>query len=148
MAGETLTVACRVPNGLVLQVFGSEDWQEPLMGGGYKPVQRAFVRHDMGRVTLNGPARKIGADTPYEIRHGVGLTHGVDAALFNAWLEQNKDSDIVKKGLVFASPKPRDVVAQAKERRGEKSGMEPIDPNNLPPEFQRRTSRITTADVT
>jgi hypothetical protein len=145
--GGKLTVACKIPNGLVIQVYGTEPWQEPVMGGGHRTVQRAFVRQDMGRAVLNGPARKLGKDMPHEIRNGVGLTHGVDADLFNAWLEQNKDQEYVKKGLVFAHAKPAEVHAQAKDTRSVKSGLEPIDPNNMPEEFRRKASKVTTADV-
>jgi hypothetical protein len=143
----TLTVACKIPNGLVLQVFASEDWMEAVMGGGHRPAKRAYVDPRFKPVKINGPARAIGKDAPHEIRNGVGLTHGVDADLWAAWLAQNKDSDFVVKGMVFANLKPSEVDAQAKDHRSLKSGLERVDPNNMPDEFKRGTNKITTADV-
>jgi hypothetical protein len=140
----TLTVACKIPTGLILQVYASEDFQEPVMGGGHKTSKRAYVDPRFKPVKLNGPARAIGKDVSHEIRNGVGLTHGVDADLFAAWLAQNKDADYVVKGLVFANLKPSEVDAQAKDHISLKSGMERIDPNNLPDEFKRK---IKTADA-
>jgi hypothetical protein len=144
----TVTVACKIPCGLILQVYASEDWQEAVMGGGHRTAKRAFVNPKFKPVKINGPARAIGKDLPHEIRNGVGLTHGVDADLFAAWLEQNKDSDFVVKGMVFANVKPSEVDAVAKDHITLKSGLERIDPNNLPDEFRRGSNKITTADVT
>ena len=142
MAG-TVTVACKIPNGLVLQVFSMEDTQEPVMGGGWKTVKRAIR---MGApVKINGPAVAYGKPAPHDIRYGVGLTYGVDADFYNAWAEQNKSSDFIVKRLVYAHPKGTEIDAQSKDQISIKSGLEPIDPQNLPEEFKRK---ITTAPRT
>lgn len=99
----TVCVACKLPHGLHLDLKGRE------------------------RVTLRGTAVAYGTAT-----HDVGgyaLTPGVDADFFAAWLAQYKDLELVRRGLVFAHPKPQDATAQALEMRGEKSGLEPIDPD-------------------
>lgn len=131
----TITVACKIPNGLVLRVFVPETYDVPVMGGGMKTVTRS--RPTDWTQKLNGPARKTGQDVPWQIIHGVGLTHGVDADRFAQWLEQNKSSDCVVKGLVFGQAKPNDTIAQAHEHRNERTGMEAVDPTNMPPEFKR-----------
>jgi hypothetical protein len=134
MAG-TLTVACKLPCGYVMEVWGMEERQEEILGGGFRVVKRAV---SLGkRVKINGAARKIGQDSPHEIRYGVGLTHGVDADFFAAWLDQHKDDDLVKNGIIFAAAKSIDVEAQAKDRSPQRSGLEAVDPNNLPGEFRR-----------
>jgi hypothetical protein len=132
----TVCVGCKIPNGLVLQIFGSEEVHEPVMGGGSRLVKRAFVTD---RIKLNGPAVAVGKVPRHEIRHGAGLTYGVDADLFAAWVAQNKGSDLLAKGreLVFTSVKPPDIEAQAKDRVTLKTGLEEIDPRNLPDEFKR-----------
>ena len=132
----TMTVACKIPNGLILRVFVPETYSVPVMAGGVKEVTRS--RPTEWAQKINGPARKLGQDTAHTIIHGAGLTHGVDADLFALWLEQNKRSDYVLKGLVFGHEKANNTIAQAQEHRDEKSGMEPVDPNNLPPEFKRK----------
>ena len=143
----TTTVACKVPTGMVLSLYRMEDHDEPLLHGGYRTVKRAVLDtkpNIPARVKLNGCARRIGGETPHEVAHGAGLTFGVDADFFTAWLKQNAETEIVQKGLVFAQVKAGDIQAQAKDHRALKSGLEPIDPKNLPPEFK---GKIETADV-
>lgn len=140
----TLTVGCKIPSGLVLQVYEMADHDEPVMGGGVKVIKRA--KQIGPSVKLNGCARRLGYDTPHDIRGGVGLTYGVDADFFAKWLEQNKDEPYVTKGQVFAQPtekNPREIGAQIKDHRSLKSGMEPLDPNNLPPEFKGKIATAT-----
>jgi len=115
-----------------------EDYYEPVMGrdgSGSRLIQRAFPLGDP--VKLHGPARAIGKDVEHEIKYGVGLTHGVDADFFAAWMDANKDSDVVKGGHIFAHAKTNEVVAEAKDKISLKTGLEPLDRNNLPPEFQQ-----------
>jgi hypothetical protein len=63
---------------------------------------------------------------------GHGITHDVDQAFWDAWLEQNKGLAFVRNGFVFADAKPASVTAQAKEKTNEKTGLEPLDPNKKP----------------
>jgi hypothetical protein len=119
----------------MLQVFDFEEHSEPVMAGGFKTVKRARPR--AWRQKLNGSARAIGKDTPYQITSAAGLTHGVDADMFALWLEQNKDNEFVTKGYVFAFAKPSEVAAEAANRVKDKTGLEAVDPTDLPPEFKR-----------
>lgn len=131
----TVTVGCKIPCGFAMQLYTMEDTNEAVMGGGWKIVQRA---RPIGKlVTLNGSAKAIGKDVAWDIKHAAGLTHGVDADFFAKWMEDNKESDIVKGGHIFANPKTSEVLAEAKDRIGEKTGLEPVDRNNLPAEFQK-----------
>lgn len=135
----TVTVGCKVPTGLKLQMYRMEDYSEPVMSGGTRTVKRAVPTGTP--VILNGNARFIGKDTPREIRNGAGLTYGVDADFFAAWLVAHKDSDVVRNGLVFAQAKPGETVAQAKDHIPLKSGLEPIDPKNVGPEFKGKNGK-------
>jgi hypothetical protein len=134
MAG-TVTIGCRLPCGYVMEVWGMEEVAEPLLGGGSRIVKRAVSLNR--RVKINGSARQVGKDSPHEIRNAAGLTHGVDADLWAAWLAQHQDDDLVKNNIIFASTKGIDVEAKAKEVIAEKTGFEPIDPGKMPPEFKR-----------
>jgi hypothetical protein len=132
----TVSVACKIPSGLMLRVFAPEKFDVPVMAGGVKTMTR--WRPTAWSQKLNGPARKIGQDVDYQIVHGAGLTHGVDADQFAIWLDQNKDTEMVRLGLVFGQAKANDVIQQANEHRSEKTGLEAVDPNNLPAEFKRK----------
>jgi len=68
----------------------------------------------------------VGGDT------GFALTFGVDREFFERWLEDNKDTDLVRKGFVFAAGSEQSARDSAKEKKSLKNGMEPLDPNNLP----------------
>ena len=68
----------------------------------------------------------------------------MDADIFATWQEQNADSDVVRKKLVFAHAKPDSTEAEARTMRSVKTGLEGLDRGNLPDEFKRK---ITTADV-
>lgn len=137
----TVTVACKVPCGFAMQLYRMEDAQEPVMGGGWKAIKRAVPTGKL--VVLHGPAKAIGKDVPWEIKSGVGLTHGVDADFFAKWMEDNKEADVVTGGHIFANVKTGEVLAEAKDRISLKTGLEPIDRNNLPAEFR---PTIKTAD--
>jgi hypothetical protein len=136
-----VTVGCKLPHGLMLQLYRMEEHQEPVMAGGYRKVRRAV--QDRPPVRLNGFARYLGQDVAHSIIMGTGITHGVDADFFAEWMLQNEDSDVVKKGLIFSQIKPSEIEAQARDHKSLKSGLEPIDPSNLPPEFK---GKIETAD--
>lgn len=138
----TVTVGCKIPTGLILQVFIMEDHDEPLFGGGVKTVKRA-VRTHHEPIKINGPARYAGIDLPHDIKGGCGLTYGVDADLFAEWMRQNKDAPYVKNGMIFAQPtgKPADIDSQIKDHQKRLSGMEPLDPANLPQEFKGRIQK-------
>ena len=112
MAG-TVTVACKLPNGLHLDLPGRD------------------------RVTVRGFAVAWGEASPLSIVGGFGLTPGVDADFFEEWMITNADFEPVKKGLIFASAKASDATAQAKEFAGLKSGLEPLDPDKPGPGLER-----------
>jgi hypothetical protein len=103
----TVTVACKLPNGLQLKLEG-------------KP-----------------PVELLGNSVPFGVAPrdigGYALTHGVDAEFFEAWITKYKDYEPVKRGLVFAYTKEQDARARALEMREEKSGLEPVDQRNPGP---------------
>jgi hypothetical protein len=137
----TVSVGCKLPAGMILQTFKMEDRSEPVMGGGVRTVKMATISDK--RVRLNGWSRFVGQDVSFPIVSGAGITHGVDADFFAEWLKQNADSDVVKNGFVFAQDKPGETKAQARDHVSLQTGLERIDPENLPGEFKKK---ITTAD--
>jgi hypothetical protein len=137
----TVTVGCRLPAGLHLSVFVMQSSVEPVMGGGTRDISRASLA---GRVTVRGSARRPGDTSFGEIVSGFGITRDVDADIWDLWLDQNKDSAVVQNGLIFAYAKSNDAVAAAKSNAMARTGLEGIDPGNLPDEFKRK---ITTATV-
>lgn len=124
--GETVTVACKLPHGLVLQLCEMEEASEPIMGGGSRVVQRA--RRVGPTVTLNGFANPVAGKMRSLTYGGYGMTYGVPKDLFEEWLSQNADNDAVRAGLIFAYEVREDAHEAADERRTLRSGLEAIDP--------------------
>jgi hypothetical protein len=100
----TVTVACKLPNGLQLELKG------------HPPVK------------LNGTAVHYG--TPPVAVNGVALTHNVDADFWARWSKEYKNYTPVRLGLIFAGANDSDVIAQAAELRDVKTGLEPLDQDN------------------
>lgn len=93
----TVTVACKLPSGLVLDLPG---------------VEQKFV--------LNGAYHE-------EAIAGHGMTE-VDEGFWTKWSETYKDFEPVKRGFVFAAKGERNAAAQAREKKGNVTGLEGLDP--------------------
>jgi hypothetical protein len=133
----TVTIACKLPNGIHLDVFRMDDFSERTIHGTVIQTKRA-VR--TGRFTLKGIKRRTDDSG---LAMGFALTHGVPKAHWDAWLEANKDSPLVQNGIIFASSNSNDARARAREHEAQVSGFEPLNPKDLPKEFR---GKIETAD--
>lgn len=60
---------------------------------------------------------------------GYGLTPNVDADWFEDWMAGNLDHPAVKNNIIFANT-PAQAADEAKEKKGVKTGLEPVDPDN------------------
>ena len=107
MAG-TVLVACKLPNGLQLRLGPT--------------FENAEV------VTVCGPAFKLDSTTHQPISSGFGLTI-VDKDFWDAWVLENKDFGPLKNGMLFAHAKGDNTKAEAKEKVGVKTTLEPMDPS-------------------
>ena len=131
MAG-TVTVGSKLPYGYRMSVYRMEDWHEPVMGGGTRTIKRAVKpRH----IEIKGTGRRV--DDPRMIG-GYAITEGVDADFWAAWLADHADDSLVTSGIIFAHAKAADVEAAARAGRSVVTGLEPINPDSLPPEFKRK----------
>jgi hypothetical protein len=127
-----VTVALKHPHGLLCRIHELKDEEEPLPGGGSKPVKR--WRPTGETFKLHGYSRPAKDDEPAPpaTAGGFVLTHGVDKDLFDKWMMQNRDLDIVRNGLLFAHEKRDHVVGESKDKVDLKCGLEPIDRSKLP----------------
>lgn len=81
---ETVTVGCKYPTGVLLQV-GSTTFQ-------------------------------VKGSNSSEIFGGHGITDDVPKDLWDAWLLNHKNHDLVTKGYIFAHEQRKEVKAQAKDK--------------------------------
>jgi len=129
---ETVTVACKIPAGLILRIFEFEEQAEPMFGGGTRAVRLSREVANAPRVKLNGPAHRQDRAPVQSISGGYGLTFGVPKDFWDRWLEQNQTAEFVKNGLVFAHTKSSMAEDEAKEKAKLKTGFERIDPSKPP----------------
>lgn len=140
----TVMVACKLPHGLVLQACEKIKKMEPVGGGLMREVD-AYV--PMGATfTIAGTAHPQNQAPSAEISNGFALTRGVPKDLWDRWLAQNQTLEAVRKGLIFAHEGAGKTKDETREKAKLRSGLERIDPNNLPPEFARARVPLKQAD--
>ena len=125
VSGSTVTVACKIPQGLVLRVFKMVDQFEPILGGGQRKFEQAMAYGEV--VEINGPAREFGRDARAPISNGFALTFGVPKDFWDLWASQNASLPAVKEGLVFAHSKTESATGMAKDREDLITGLEPLE---------------------
>lgn len=126
--GGKVTVACKMPNGLMLRVFNEVEVSVPLFGGGTKTVKEYQEVEGAPRVQIKGTAVAFGQTPRAAMAGGYALTPNVDAEFWEQWLAQNRTSDMVRNNLIFATKQPAQARDKAKEQAGIKSGLEPLNP--------------------
>lgn len=137
-SGDTVTVACKLPFGLILRVYQMIDAREPRLDGGVNTIKRAQQIGD--DVVVKGYSSVWQPGDPSVEAHYV-LTHGIPAAVWERWLSANSDADIVKNRLIFASAASDRAHDESREHERTRCGLEPIEP---PPsvEVVKQTPKI------
>jgi len=135
----TVTVACKLPHGLILRVFRKVERQMPVMGGGFRtesvhePLEQTY--------TVYGWSHPQNAAPHCTIVGGYAMTPGIPKEHWDLWMSQNKHSDMVKNQMIFAYDSMAKATGESKDRAGVKSNIERLDPNNLPSK-QLKTSDL------
>ena len=131
-----VTVGCKLPHGLLIQLQKPETISRPVMGGGMKDVVEYQRTGEL--VKIHGYAhRRDKAPAAVLASPNCALTQ-VDADFFNEWLSQNRDMPAVKNGFIFARGKQDDARSEARSLDKHMNGLEPFDPENPVPEFRRK----------
>jgi hypothetical protein len=125
-----VTVACKVPTGLELQLQKETKWPENTPSG---TIMRTRFDKVGPIVIVRGPAQPVGPrprgyPAPPIIVGGYALTPNVDAAFFAEWMEQNKDAPYVMSKMIFAHGSRDHVKGEAADNKHTRSGFEPLDP--------------------
>ena len=130
MAIETVTVACKFPNGYVLCAFDPVEDIENTPNG-TRSVKR-FRRRPGSDFKLNGVSHRQNMMPKSEIMNSFAITTGVPKDIWDNWYSYFKDTDAVRNGMIFAHGKVESVRAETSEKQKEKSGLERLDPNAKP----------------
>lgn len=138
---DTVTVACNLPNGIILQLYDVELTETVLPNGRVIKENQCTLRTDQ-QWALRGPVNRsalaatnrddqlpddyvvIRSDAPDA---GYALTFGVPKEFWEEWLRINESNPLVKNGHVFAARSESDAKAMAKERREFASGFQGLN---------------------
>lgn len=126
--GETVTVACKFPMGLRLRVFEMTEVAEPSPSGTHMVKMARQIGGPNNYVTIYGYNTDGVHLENSLVNPGFALTHNVPKLFWELWLEQNRDSALVKNGLIFAHAQPASVADQVKDHEDLVCGLEPIIP--------------------
>jgi hypothetical protein len=148
----TVTVACKIPNGLILQNHDMVEGFEPVFGGGSRPIKTAVKVGNP--IRLVGPSRPFGADPESKrVVGGYALTYNVPKADFEKWMRDNAELDMVKNGLIFSHENSDEAAAKARDMRSTRSGLEPLNTESkdaagkyLDPRMPRNIKKFNPAD--
>lgn len=122
-SGGVVTIACNMPNGVVLRLDKMVDQDEMTTNG----VRTVKVAEKIGEIRLHGTAKPFGEERRCAFVAGFALTPNVPAADWEHWLKDNQNSALVHNGCIFAYEKREDVEAAARDHRDVKSGLQPLD---------------------
>ena len=119
--GNMVSVACKLPHGLILRAQAKQKRRQAHMGGGledfeiFEPTgEQAVVKGYLHPQAL--------------IVDGAAITQ-VPRHIWENWFELNKTSDMVVGGFVKGHDRHEFAVGHAKEVARERNGLEPIDPD-------------------
>jgi hypothetical protein len=101
MAGRSVFIGCKLPNGIILE----------------HPANKAH------KVELKGVSNVLVIGADY-------ATTEIDADFWEAWEVKNKDYAPLKSGAIFAAKSGGEVAAIAKDFSARKTGLEPIVPKS------------------
>jgi hypothetical protein len=120
---ETVVIYNKHGPGLILRAGQFYERQEGSVGGNVRTVKE--WRQTSESFTVAGPARAFGQDARAPVVGGYAMTPGCPKDLWEKWLEDNRESLLVKNNIIFASSQI-DYAGKALELKDVKTGMEPL----------------------
>ncbi len=131
-ANSTVVVASKMPMDFILRLHEFTTKTEPVMGGGVREFKIAEPKRGVKAFVVQGNSFPQNKGAHQQISFGYAITRDIPKAFWDEWLDQNKDADYVVNGMIFAHDTDSSTMSEAKEKEAEKSGLERLDPSNLP----------------
>jgi hypothetical protein len=129
VASDTVTVACKLPHGVVLRLFDVVPRQET-RNDGTTTMTTVAVEREETRVVIKGTMSLLGKEPRMPTVFDFAITPGVPRRIWEEWLSQMAGSDMVKNRLIFASETSARASDEAKEYVTHRTGLEPVDQAN------------------
>lgn len=146
---ETVSVLCKLPQGMQLQLYERHENVVEVTQGGTQKVTK-FLPYD-NPVIINGCGREQNAAPRHRTVGGYAVTEGVSKDFWEKWMAQTgRYLPAVKNNLIIALPNITRAVEVAKDHRKVRSGLERVDPRNIPvldPRFKIKMDEDTPTEV-
>ena len=135
MSTETITIGCRLPNGLTIEVgytttqrgAGGTPYVAYIKGADY---QKFTLKGTNQHLHIRGPNGKVLATLPSARDREPYINVGVPKDLWDRWSKEHQDSWLLKSGQLFVVPKPADTKAVVADAKATSSAIfEPLDPS-------------------
>jgi hypothetical protein len=124
VAGETVTVGCKLPAGIILDIRDKPTVvKDELVSGRVKAQVRLRGSREQRMMETGGTVLGMSPN----VQGGFGITENVSKDFWDQWVSENGDYAPFTTGLIFALPKTEAVKAEARDKKDVKSGFEPID---------------------
>lgn len=141
-------VGCKLPNGLVLELFDERTMAPPPNSVWTPAMHRPPILR--GRHVLKG-ANSIKNDFTLRGLAQEQFNYAVTPVpeeFWREWYARHKDDAPCARGFVFALPKEKETIAEGKVRASEPTGLEPLKPEcEREPRFQNATRTVGAQDV-
>jgi hypothetical protein len=145
--GDTVTVACKLPAGLIIRGMRPDVRMVPVLGGGHR--EEKYWKEDGRRVEILGNAKPQNGEFKTRVEGGYALTHGVPKDLWEQWLDANEDQPMVQKGLIMAFGSVEDAAGFGRDNRAIRSGLERLNPagdSRNPRPLMQQVTDVATGD--
>lgn len=119
---ETVKIACKLPQGLQIEV-------------GYSLLNNGVIYGDKYRkILLNGCNSNVIAGAPAVLNPAPGITENVPKDVWEEWMKTaGKKHPAVLNSLIYVvRPDAASAADQALAAKSLKSGLEPLDPTKMP----------------
>jgi len=124
-SSKTVTVACKLPHGIVIRDFEERAEYEPVYGQAERREVSVF-RPVGPKIRIKGPTVPGIFARLVEVHGGYAITEGVPADVFERWMKHNENSQFVTSMMIYGHENKARVIDWAKDRDSIKSGMEPL----------------------
>jgi hypothetical protein len=126
-SNRTVTVACKMPHGLIIQMQAKKVEHEPVLGGGMRAVDR--YRQVGQQFKVHGTLAKTGQRAPHVLDDsgGYAITRGIPLDVWENFMHHNEESLFVTNGLIYGDEKDDKVLGWAREHASVMTNMEPLN---------------------
>lgn len=124
----TVTIGCKLPNGLVLESGYTVEHGNVVRTAGYKRLKLNGANQNRFQIVNN--VREM-SNPKAPLHFEPGITENVDEAFFDKWVIDHRDSNIVRNKLVWKVKNRTEAKARAIGETQNDFGMEPRDPTKL-----------------